>query len=30
MIRRPQVDPERFAAVWDDVLALMDTYALAP
>jgi acyl-CoA dehydrogenase len=30
MIRRPHVDPERFAAVWGDVLALMDTYALAP
>ena len=30
MVQRPDVDPERFAAVWDEALALMDTYELAP
>ncbi len=30
MVRRPHADPERFTAVWDEVLALMDTYELAP
>ena len=30
MVRRPHVDPERFAAVWDEASALMDTYRLAP
>jgi acyl-CoA dehydrogenase len=30
MVQRPKVDPERFAFVWDEVLALMDTYELAP
>ena len=30
MIRRPHGDQERFTAVWDEVLALMDTYELAP
>lgn len=30
MVRRPHVDPDRFAAVWDEASALMDTYRLAP
>ena len=30
MVQRPHVDPDRFTAVWDEVLALMDTYELAP
>ncbi len=30
MVQRPHVDPDRFTAVWEEVLALMDTYELAP
>ena len=30
MVQRPHVDPDRFAAVWDEALALIDTYELAP
>jgi hypothetical protein len=30
MVQRPHVDPERFAFVWDEALALIDTYELAP
>ncbi len=29
-VRRPHVDPDRFARVWDEASALMDTYRLAP
>ncbi len=30
MVRRPNVDPGRFARVWDHVLAMKGTYELAP
>ena len=30
MVRRPHVDPQRFGFVWDETLALMGTYELAP
>ena len=30
MVRRPHVDPDRFATVWAEASALMDTYRLAP
>ncbi len=30
MVQRPHVDPERFARVWAEASALMDTYRLAP
>ncbi len=30
MIRRPHVDPQRFAFVWDEAHSLMGTYELAP
>ena len=30
MVQRPHVDLDRFTAVWEEVLALMDTYELAP
>ena len=30
MVRRPHVDPDRFARVWAEASALMDTYQLAP
>ncbi|MEL7209274.1 MAG: acyl-CoA dehydrogenase, partial [Actinomycetota bacterium] len=30
MVRRPHADLDRFDAVWNDVLSLMDTYELAP
>ena len=29
MVRRPHVDPARFATVWDEASSLMDTYRLA-
>lgn len=30
MVQRPHADPDRFAYVWDEASALMDTYRLAP
>ena len=30
MVQRPHVDPARFGFVWDEALALIDTYELAP